>query len=50
VTIPFERRILASWKEGGWALDGGVYQLAVGHDALDLGAPAAVALPGARWK
>jgi beta-glucosidase len=50
VTIPFERRILASWTDGRWTLEGGAYGFAVGHDATDLGPVATVTLAASRWK
>ena len=49
VSIPFERHILASWKEGGWMIDRGIYQFAIGRDALSLEPAASVAVAGSRW-
>ena len=49
VTLPFERRILASWKDGHWALDAGAYQFAIGHDAETLEPAGSVTLPAGRW-
>ena len=49
VTLPFERRILASWKDGHWALDAGAYQFAIGHDAQTLEPAGSITLPAGRF-
>jgi beta-glucosidase len=49
VSIPFERRTLASWKDGAWVIERGLYQFAIGRDALNLEPAASVILPRSRW-
>ena len=50
VVIPFDKRILSSWKDGYWTIDGGTYQFAAGRDAADLLAPQSVTLAPSRFK
>ena len=50
VTFPFDKRIMASWKDGQWAIAGGTYQFAIGRDAEDLETTVSVRLPVSRSK
>lgn len=50
VTVTFDPRILADWKDGGWSLPGGEYAFALGKDAENLSAPVKVKLAAKKWK
>ena len=50
VTVTFDPRVLADWKDGGWSLPGGEYAFALGKDAENLSAPVKVKLAAKKWK
>lgn len=49
IAIPLEPRILADWK-GGWVIEGGNYDFAVGYSAAQLGEKVTIRLPRRSWK
>lgn len=50
VTLTIDPRILADWKDGGWAMPAGDYTFALGKDAETLGTSVKVRLPAKKWK
>jgi len=50
LTLTIDPRLLADWKDGGWAMPGGTYTFAIGESAEQLGPPVTVRLPARRWK
>lgn len=50
LTLAIDPRLLADWKDGGWAMPGGTYSFAIGENAEQLGPPVTVRLPARRWK
>lgn len=50
VTVKFDRRLLADWKDGGWAMPAGEYAFALGENAEKLSAPVKAKFAAARWK
>ncbi|WP_082657508.1 MULTISPECIES: glycoside hydrolase family 3 C-terminal domain-containing protein [unclassified Sphingopyxis] len=49
VTVTVDPRLLADWKEGGWQIAGGAYEVALGTSAADLGPVQTVQLASRRW-
>lgn len=50
VSLTIDARLLADWKEGGWAMQGGRYTFALGENAERLGSTVTVTLPARNWK
>jgi len=50
VTLQIDPRLLANWKNGGWVLAAGEYQLALGENAQDMGTPVTVRLRARHWR
>lgn len=50
VTVTFDPRILADYRNGGWVMGGGEYAFALGKDAENLSAPVKVKLAAKKWK
>ncbi|HEX7875744.1 MAG TPA: glycoside hydrolase family 3 C-terminal domain-containing protein [Sphingobium sp.] len=50
VKLTIDPRLLASWDNGGWLVQGGDYEFALGSDAENLSAPVKVRLTTRRWK
>lgn len=50
VSVKFDPRVLADWKNGGWSLPAGEYAFALGKDAETLGAPVKVKMAAKLWK
>jgi beta-glucosidase len=49
VSVEVDPRLLAHWRNGGWQVDAGTYQVATGRSAGDLGAATGVKLAARRW-
>ena len=50
VSVTFDPRVLADWKDGGWAMPAGEYVFALGKNAENLSAPVKVKLAAKKWK
>jgi beta-glucosidase len=50
VSVTFDPRLLADWKDGGWTMPAGEYGFALGKDAENLGPVVKVRLGGKTWK
>lgn len=50
VSVTIDPRILADWKDGGWAMPAGDYRFALGKDAERLSEPVTVKLAARFWK
>ena len=50
VSVSVDPRLLADWKDGGWALPAGEYSFALGKDADTLGPVVKVKLAARSWK
>ena len=49
VALDIDPRLLADWKDGGWAMAGGNYTFALGENADQLGDRVTVRLPAHLW-
>lgn len=50
LALTIDPRLLADWKEGGWAMPAGSYAFALGTDAATTGPAVTVKLPGKMWQ
>lgn len=50
VSVTFDPRVLADWKNGSWTLPAGDYTFALGDDAEHLGQPVTVRMAARSWK
>ncbi len=50
VSVKFDPRVLADWKNGGWTMPAGEYAFALGKDAETLSAPVKVKMAAKTWK
>jgi beta-glucosidase len=49
ITVNFDPRVVADWKDGSWVIPAGNYEFAIGEDAEHLGQPINVKLPERKW-
>jgi beta-glucosidase len=50
ITLSIDPRLLADWREGGWAIPAGEYRFALGENAEALGAAVTTRMKARRWR